>query len=75
VFVYGAGAIVDYTLGLVRNGLARLLSIGQPPPGGVPMAMVAAASPIHLTRDCPSCSPATCWPSPRSRSRCRCPRS
>jgi phenylacetate-coenzyme A ligase PaaK-like adenylate-forming protein len=53
VFVYGAGAIVDYTLGLVRNGLARLLSIGQPPPGGVPMAMVAAASPIHVTRALP----------------------
>jgi phenylacetate-CoA ligase len=53
VFVYGAGAIVDYTLGLVRNGLARLLSLGQPPPGGVPMAMVAAASPIHVTRALP----------------------
>jgi phenylacetate-CoA ligase len=53
VFVYGAGAIVDYTLGLVRNGLARLLSIGQPPPGEVPMAMVAAASPIHVTRALP----------------------
>jgi phenylacetate-CoA ligase len=50
VFVYGAGAIVDYTLGLTRNGLARLLSLGPPPPGGVPMAMVAAASPIHATR-------------------------
>jgi phenylacetate-coenzyme A ligase PaaK-like adenylate-forming protein len=50
VFVYGAGAIVDYTLGLTRDGLARLLSLGPPPPGGVPMAMVAAASPVHVSR-------------------------
>jgi phenylacetate-CoA ligase len=50
VFAYGSDAIVDYTLGLTRNGLARLLGLGPPPPGGVPMAMVAAASPIHATR-------------------------
>ena len=50
VFVYGADAIVDYLLGLVRNGLARLLSVGEPPPGGVPMALVAAGSPIHPSR-------------------------
>jgi phenylacetate-CoA ligase len=53
VFAYGAGAIVDYTLGLTRAGLARLLGLGPPPPGGVPMAMVAAASPIHATRALP----------------------
>jgi phenylacetate-CoA ligase len=53
VFAYGAGAIVDYTLGLTRAGLARLLRLGPPPPGGVPMAMVAAASPIHATRALP----------------------
>jgi phenylacetate-CoA ligase len=50
VFAYGSDAIVDYTLGLTRNGLARLLGFGPPPPGGLPMAMVAAASPIHATR-------------------------
>jgi phenylacetate-CoA ligase len=53
VFAYGADAIVDYTLGLTRGGLARLLAMGPPPPGGVPMAMVAAASPIHATRALP----------------------
>jgi phenylacetate-CoA ligase len=53
VFAYGPDAIVDYTLGLTRNGLARLLALGPPPPGGVPMAMVAAASPIHATRALP----------------------
>ena len=53
VFAYGPDAIVDYTLGLTRNGFARLLALGPPPPGGVPMAMVAAASPIHATRALP----------------------
>ena len=53
VFAYGADAIVDYTLGLIRGGLARLLALGPPPPGGVPMAIVAAASPIHATRALP----------------------
>jgi phenylacetate-CoA ligase len=53
VFAYGSDAIVDYTLGLTRAGLARLLALGPPPPGGVPMAMVAAASPIHATRALP----------------------
>jgi phenylacetate-CoA ligase len=52
VFAYGADAVVDYALGLTRGGLARLLALG-PPPGGVPMAMVAAASPIHATRALP----------------------
>jgi phenylacetate-CoA ligase len=53
VFAYGSDAILDYTLGLTRAGLARLLGLGPPPPGGVPMAMVAAASPIHATRALP----------------------
>jgi phenylacetate-CoA ligase len=53
VFAYGPDAIVDYTLGLTRGGLARLLALGPPPPGGVPMAMVAAGSPIHATRALP----------------------
>jgi phenylacetate-CoA ligase len=53
VFAYGPDAVVDYTLGLIRGGLARLLSLGPPPPGGVTMAMVAAASPIHATRALP----------------------
>jgi phenylacetate-CoA ligase len=53
VFAYGADAIVDYTLGLVRGALARLLAMGPPPPGGVPMAIVAAASPIHASRALP----------------------
>jgi phenylacetate-CoA ligase len=56
VFAYGSDAILDYTLGLTRAGLARLLGLGPPPPGGVPMAMVAAASPIHATRALPDLS-------------------
>jgi phenylacetate-CoA ligase len=50
VFAYGPDAIVDYTLGLVRAGMARLLAAGPVPPGGVPMAIVAAASAVHASR-------------------------
>jgi phenylacetate-CoA ligase len=53
VFAYAPDAIVDYALGLTRGGFARLLALGPPPPGGAPMAMVAAASPIHATRALP----------------------
>ncbi|MGY1810780.1 hypothetical protein ACI8AF_25720 [Blastococcus sp. SYSU D00669] len=50
VFIYGPDAVVDYTLGLVRPGMARLLAAGPVPFGGVPMAIVAAASAVHASR-------------------------
>jgi len=49
VFVYDAAAAVDYLLGLTRTGLGRLLA-GPVPPGGMPMAMVAAGRAAHATR-------------------------
>jgi phenylacetate-CoA ligase len=53
VFVFDRPAAVDYTLGLVRPGIARLLAAGGPPPGGAKMALVAAGSAIHATRALP----------------------
>jgi phenylacetate-coenzyme A ligase PaaK-like adenylate-forming protein len=50
VFVYPFAGIVDYTLGLVRAGLGRALALGEPPPGGLPVAMVAAPSAVHASR-------------------------
>jgi phenylacetate-coenzyme A ligase PaaK-like adenylate-forming protein len=50
VFVYGADAIVDYTLGLTRAGLGRLVAAGAVLPGGVPMSIVAAGSAVHASR-------------------------
>lgn len=47
-------AVVDYALGMLRGGLARLLEAGGPPPGGVPMAMVTAGSAVHATRALPA---------------------
>ena len=55
VFVYPFDGIVDYTLGLVRTGLARALAFGgDPPAGGLPVAMVAAPRAVHATRALPS---------------------
>ena len=50
VFVYPFAGIVDYTLGLVRAGLERALAFGDPPPGGLSVAMVAAPSAVHASR-------------------------
>ena len=50
VFVYDRLAAVDYTLGLTRAGLARLMAAGPLPPGGIPMATVAAGSAVHASR-------------------------
>jgi phenylacetate-CoA ligase len=50
VFVFDGHALVEYALGLTRTGLGRLLHLGAPPPGGFPMAMVAAGAAVHASR-------------------------
>jgi phenylacetate-coenzyme A ligase PaaK-like adenylate-forming protein len=50
VFVFDRHALVEYALGLTRTGLRRLLQLGEPPPGGFPMAIVAAGSAVHASR-------------------------
>jgi len=49
VFVYDRAALAWYFLSLARPLLAQLGRLGGPPPGGLPIAMVAAASPVHAT--------------------------
>jgi phenylacetate-coenzyme A ligase PaaK-like adenylate-forming protein len=53
LFVFDRPAAVDYTLGLIRAGIARLLAAVGPPPGRATMALVAAGSAIHATRALP----------------------
>src|SRR5260370_881108 len=49
VFVFNRQAFVSYFSSLSRSQTARMQAMGGPPPGGVPMAMVSAASPVHMT--------------------------
>jgi phenylacetate-coenzyme A ligase PaaK-like adenylate-forming protein len=50
VFVYGWSAAVDFLLGMARVPIAKVNALGGPPPGGVPVALVAAGSAVHATR-------------------------
>jgi phenylacetate-CoA ligase len=49
VFVYDHAAKGGFILSIIRSLLARLAAAGGPPPGGLPIAMVAAASAVHAT--------------------------
>ncbi len=49
VFVLDAAASVQFFGSLTRGLVARLQAMGGPPPGGLPIAMVAAGSPVHAT--------------------------
>jgi phenylacetate-CoA ligase len=54
VVVLDPAAAVAFALSLVRPLLARVRALGGPPPGGLPVAMVAAASAVHITRAGPA---------------------
>jgi len=47
VFVQTLGEYADFVASLVRPGYARALAAGGPPPEGLVLALVAAASPAH----------------------------
>jgi phenylacetate-coenzyme A ligase PaaK-like adenylate-forming protein len=49
IFVCDRAALVGFVSSLARPLLARLAATGGPPPGGLPIAMVAAASAVHAT--------------------------
>ena len=49
VFVYDPPAKAEFILSVTRFLLARLTAAGGPPAGGLPMAMVGAASAVHAT--------------------------
>ncbi|MDN5916054.1 MAG: hypothetical protein L0I76_13265 [Pseudonocardia sp.] len=54
VFVYDDEATVQHIGALTRGLVARIQQAGGPPPGGLPVAMVAAASPVHQTGFAPA---------------------
>jgi phenylacetate-CoA ligase len=47
IFVQTLGEFTDFVASLVRPGYARALAAGGPPPGGLVLGIVAAASPVH----------------------------
>jgi phenylacetate-CoA ligase len=47
VFVQTLGEYADFVASLFRPGYARALAAGGPPPEGLMLALVAAASPVH----------------------------
>jgi phenylacetate-CoA ligase len=47
VVVQTLGEFTDFAASLVRRGYARALAAGGPPPGGMVVGLVAAASPVH----------------------------
>jgi phenylacetate-coenzyme A ligase PaaK-like adenylate-forming protein len=50
VFVSDREALVGYLSSLSRPLMARMQAMGGPPPGGLPIVMVSAASAVHGTR-------------------------
>lgn len=54
VFVYDDEAAVQHVGALTRGLVARIQQTGGAPPGGLPVAMVAAASPVHQTGAAPA---------------------
>jgi len=49
VFVLDTDAIVQFVASLTRGLAARIAALGGPPPGGLPVAIVAAGSAAHPT--------------------------
>ena len=54
VFVLDRDAAVEFIGSVARPLMARLLAAGGPPPGGLPIAMVCAASAVHATGTAPA---------------------
>ena len=47
IFVQTLDEFVEFVASLTRRAMARVIASGGPPPGGVPIGIVAAASPVH----------------------------
>ena len=47
VFVQTLGEYLEFVACIVRRGMARAVASGGPPPGGLPIGIVAAAAPVH----------------------------
>ena len=46
-FVQTVGEYAEFAASVLRRAMARASAAGGPPPGGLPVAIVAAASPVH----------------------------
>jgi phenylacetate-CoA ligase len=49
LFVQTIEEFADFSASILRRLVARLAAAGKPPPGGVPVALVGAASPVHAS--------------------------
>lgn len=49
VFVFDLAAMAEFISTIMRPAVARVSASGALPPGGITMALVAAASPVHAT--------------------------
>jgi phenylacetate-coenzyme A ligase PaaK-like adenylate-forming protein len=49
LFVHDRGGQVQFVASVSRGLVARIAAMGGPPPGGLPVAIVAAGSAVHLT--------------------------
>jgi phenylacetate-CoA ligase len=47
LFVQTVGEYAEFSASVLRRAMARVSAAGGPPPGGLPVAIVAAASPVH----------------------------
>ncbi|MGQ0805704.1 MAG: hypothetical protein ACT4PI_17815 [Actinomycetota bacterium] len=56
VFVFDRAAIAGFISSISRSLMARLDALGGPPPGGLPIAMIAAGSAVHATGTAPAFS-------------------
>jgi phenylacetate-CoA ligase len=50
VFVVDFDGFVEFGLALLRGSISRAQALGEPPPGGWPLAAVTAGAAIHATR-------------------------
>ena len=48
-FVQTIEEFTEFSASILRRLVARLAAVGPPPPGGVPVALVGAASPVHAS--------------------------
>jgi phenylacetate-CoA ligase len=47
VFVQTVGEYAEFAASILRRAMARVSATGGPPPGGLPVGIVGAASPVH----------------------------
>jgi phenylacetate-CoA ligase len=47
VFVQTVGEYAEFAASILRRAMARVSAAGGPPPGGLPVGIVGAASPVH----------------------------